>query len=128
MFENVTLLTENQRRVLPFLAANPNISNACKEAGVTPKTVYAWLHESPAFREALRQRRMAIADAAMDGLRSRIEKAVDTLTALLDGSKESVRRSAARDILDLSLRLKEINEIEVRLVKLEQMMEVRNAK
>ena len=123
---NYVALTENQRRVLPFLVSAPSLTQACREAGIAPKTVYQWLHESPAFREALRNRRKAVADAALDSLKTRVEKAVDTLEDLLTCESDSVRRSAARDILDLALRLKENQEIEERLSKLEQLQEVRN--
>lgn len=128
MYEKVMELTENQRRVLPFLVAHPSITKACKEAQISTKTVYEWLHESPAFRQALKLRRAAVAEAAMDGLKARIERAVDTLAALLTAKGESVRRSAARDILDLSFRLKETHEIEERLDRMEKMIEARHAK
>jgi len=127
MCDNVTELSDAQRRVLPFLLASPNITQACKKARITPKTVYAWLHESDAFRNELRRRRKAIADAALDGLKARIEKAVETLEALLGAERESVRRSAARDILDLSLRLRAEDELEERIARIEKMLEAKDA-
>jgi len=57
--------------------------------------VYEWPHSTPAFKEELRARRRAVADAALDSLKTRVKKAVDTLDALLSGESESVRRSAA---------------------------------
>ena len=123
MCKNVTNLTVNQERVLPFLLMHPSISEACRKAKVAPKTIYAWLHESKAFREALRERRAAIADAAFDGLKGRIEQAVETLAGLLKADNEGVRRAAAKDILDLSLRLRETVEIEKRIAEVERMLQ-----
>lgn len=123
--EKVTL-TPNQVRVLPFLVAASSVVEACRAAKVTPKTVYGWLHDSPPFRDALRARRATLAAVAMDGLQDRIEQAITTLTTLLSAKTEGVRRAAARDILDLALRLRDTQEIEDRLTRLERQMEDRH--
>ena len=128
MSDKVTDLTDNQTRVLPYLLAHPNISEACRKAKIAPKTVYGWLHESKTFREALQAQRSAIADAALDGLKGRIEQAVETLANLLTAKNEGVRRAAARDIVDISLRLRETEEVERRLKGIERMLETREAK
>ena len=51
---------------------------------------------------------------------------LESLAALLDAEKESIRRAAARDILDLSLRIKDTQEIEERHERLEKMQEVKH--
>jgi hypothetical protein len=127
MCQKVTGLTENQRRVIPFLLESPTVLEACRRARISPKTIYGWLHECDAFREELRRRRSAVADAAFDGLKARIEEAVATLGALLQGERDSIRRAAAKDILELALRIKEVQEIEERIQRLEQMQEAKHA-
>jgi hypothetical protein len=127
MSENVTDLTDNQRRVIPFLVHSATVADACRKAKVAPKTVYLWLHECDAFREELRRRRNAVADAAFDGLKARIEEAVLTLGALLHGERDSIRRAAAKDILELAMRIKEVQELEERIQRLESMQEVKRA-
>jgi HEAT repeat protein len=64
---------------------------------------------------------MAVADAAMSILLSHVQKAVDTLVELLDSEKPTVRRAAARDLLDMTIKLKTMDDLEARLEKLEQL-------
>lgn len=121
MSRNVTFLNENQLRVLPYLLNCSCVAQAAKEARISPKQVYRWLHESKPFRDELRSRQMAVADAAMSILLSHVQKAVDTLVELLDSEKPTVRRAAARDLLDMTIKLKTMDDLEARLEKLEQL-------
>lgn len=127
MFANVIDLTENQRAALPHLVEHATITAGCKAAGIAPKTAYAWIRDSLTFREVLREQRAAVAEAALDGLKCRVDSAVATLCDLMqNGKTESVRRAAARDILDFTLRLREQQEIESRLHRLEAFIQVRH--
>lgn len=121
MSGNVHRLSENQLRVLPFLLSNSCVARAAKEAKVSPKQVYRWLQESKPFRDELRSRQMAVADAAMSNLLSHVQKAVDTLVDLLKSDKPTVRRAAARDLLDMTLKLKSVDDLEKRLEQLEEL-------
>jgi hypothetical protein len=127
MCQKVTGMTESQIEALPALVAHACVSEGCKEAGISRKTYYEWLDRHPAFREELKARRRAIAEAALSGLMSRVEKAIDTLDALLCSDSDAVRRSAARDLLDLTFRLREADDIQARVERLEEMLEVRHA-
>jgi HEAT repeat protein len=124
MSKNVQYLSENQLRVMPYLLSNSCVARAAEEARVSPKQVYRWLQESKPFRDELRSRQMAVADAAMSNLLSHIQKAVDTLVGLLDSDKPTVRRAAARDLLDMALKLKAVDDLEKRLEQLEELAEV----
>lgn len=121
MSGNVHRLSENQLRVLPFLISNSCVSKAAHEARVSAKQVYRWLQESKPFRDELRSRQMALADAAMSNLLSHMQKAVDTLVDLLDSEKPTVRRAAAHDLLDMALKLKSVDDLEKRLEQLEEL-------
>ena len=121
MSENDQYLNGNQLRVLPYLLSNSCVAKAAEEARVSPKQVYRWIHESKAFRDELRARPMAVADAAMSSLLSHVQKAVDTLVDLLGSDKPTVRRAAARDLLDMALKLKTVDDLEKRLEQLEEL-------
>jgi len=65
-------------------------------------------------------RRDAIADAALDTFKTYILRAVDTLAKLLEAEDERVRRAAAKDIIDFTFRVRETQDIERRLSRLEE--------
>ncbi|VGO16692.1 hypothetical protein PDESU_05283 [Pontiella desulfatans] len=121
MSRNVSDLSENQLRVLPFLISNSCVAQAAQEARVSAKQIYRWLQESKPFRDELRSRQMALADAAMSNLLSHMQKAVDTLIDLLESDKPTVRRAAARDLLDMVFKLKSVDDLEKRLEQLEEL-------
>jgi HEAT repeat protein len=121
MSKNVPYLSENQLRVLPYLLSNSCVVKAAEEAGISRKQIYRWLQESKPFRDELRARQMAVADAAMSNLLSHVQKAVDTLVELLESDKPTVRRAAARDLLDMTIKLKAVDDLEKRLEQLEEL-------
>ena len=118
-------LTERQEKVIPFLVSCPSIDAAAKESGVGRSTIHKWITENQAFRDAVRRGRDMVARAAFDAIRNHIDKAVATLAELLDSENDNVRRRAARDILDMSVKIAEVHEIEERLDSIEEAIENR---
>src|SRR5579872_1470086 len=92
-------LSPRQRQALPcFLNAN-SIIECCKKAGISPKTYYEWMNETP-FKEALEKEKSLLREEALSILKLSLPRAVKTLSDLLETPNESVRRLAAKDIME----------------------------
>jgi len=102
-----------------LLANGALVSQAALKAGVSERTVYRRLQlpefqaRIDAFQEETLQRAAAVLTAAA-------QEGIHSLVALQDNSTPpNVRRAAARDILDMGLRLREAADLEKRLAALE---------
>jgi hypothetical protein len=84
-------------------------------------TLWRWLRD-PAFSAAYRQARTRMLEASINHLRNEAAGAVSVLTSIAKDEKCSpaARVSAARSILDLSIRTAELMDLEERLAALEQ--------
>ncbi len=118
------MLTAAQRKALPIVAACPNISEAAREAGIGRATLHRWLRRSD-FTTELTRHRQILADTALEAIRTHIGAAIATLRALLDCESLAVRRGAARDLLDMSFRLIELNDVTTRLDKVEKRLNMK---
>jgi len=113
-------LTARQAQALPIFAASPSVEGACRAAGLSKATAYAWLKQ-PAFQQALGAARDAILTQALGALKAASSRAVETIAQLAaQGAQESVKLSAARTILDSALRARELEELDSRIRELEE--------
>jgi hypothetical protein len=120
-FKEDSQLTERQRRTLPFLVSCKNIKEACREAKISHETYYAWL-DVPAFRNELNRLRNYAMSEGLQQLRDSVTQASQKLIALLDSESEETRRKAACNILEFSLKIQELGELEERLVSIERII------
>ena len=116
--ETETSITPRQDKAITALLSAPTVERAAETAGVGRSTLHRWLIQAE-FREELTRRRDAIVDAAMDTFKVYVCRAVDTLAKLLDSENEKLRRLAAKDILEYVFRVRELQDIERRVTKLE---------
>ena len=106
--------------VLLALACGATVEAAAHKAGVSPATVYRRLKE-PAFVGRLRELRADMVQRAAAMLTAAAGEAVKTLLALQkDAVPPATRLGAARAILELGTRLREVAELEQRLADLEE--------
>ena len=102
------------------LACGATVEAAAHKAGVSPATVYRRLKE-PAFVQRLRELRADMVQRAAAMLTAAAGEAVKTLLALQkDAVPPATRLGAARAILELGTRLREVAELEQRLADLEE--------
>ena len=103
------------------LAKGVNNRLSAKAAGVSIMTVSRRLNDSLFRREVSKQRRKAL-DLAAGILAEASAGAAKVLNSLAQNRKQPghVRRSAARDVLDHSMRMRENLEIEERLLDIEE--------
>lgn len=120
-------LTIRQARAAVAMAQSGSVSDAAATSGVSRKTLHRWIAaEDATFRnEVARQRSIAV-QTALGGISSAcVSHAVATLIELLDCKSLSVRRGAARDLLDMAIRVTDLQQLEERLSTLEAMVEDR---
>jgi DNA-binding NarL/FixJ family response regulator len=105
--------------VLNALACGATIAQAAAKAKVSERTVYRRL-EDHAFRQQLRTLQTEMTQRAAALLLAGTMQATKTLIELLAPSTPpSVRRAAARDVLELGLCLRQMVELENRVKELE---------
>lgn len=114
-------LSKKQVRAIEALISQPTIRAAAAAARTSETTLWRWLND-PVFDQAYRQARSEILENTLTVLQARSTQAVETLVEVMeDGSAlPSARVSAARTILEFSLKVRETVEIEERLRAIEE--------
>jgi hypothetical protein len=106
--------------LLAALACGATVEVAANKAGVSPATVYRRLKERP-FQKELQQLRSEMMQRMADMLAAAGGEAVKSLLALLkDAGPAGVRLGAARSIIELAVKLREVAELEPRVRALEK--------
>ena len=110
---------KNEDAILIALACGATVEAAAKQCGVSDRTIYRRL-DDPAFRARLREVRSDMVRRSAGLLTAASTEAVRTLLAL---QKESVpagvRLGAARAVLELGLKVREVAELEAEVRDLE---------
>ena len=113
-------LTPKQARAIGYLLSCRTIADAAKKSGVTEKTIFTWMQDK-AFRLALQDAERETIDAASRRLMQGQAEALDALASLITKSKnESVKRAAAIDWLNLTLKYRDLNDLDRRITELEK--------
>jgi len=114
-------LNNKQLRAIPILIASDTVEEAAQQIGVARTTLYGWM-EKDEFDQAVKVARRKLLDKSLNKLTNVSMKAVNTLEKLLDAESEAVRRAAANDVLNHSLKYRELSEIEERLESVERLV------
>jgi hypothetical protein len=112
-------ITAKQARSIALLAAGESQESVCESIGISRTTLSRWLVQ-PAFGECLRTERKRVVTAAFDGMVSIIHKAVKAVRELLDSPIPMVRLRSAELVLKFCRENAEINDLLVRIEKIEQ--------
>jgi len=112
-------LTDKQKRLLSILIETPNITEAAQRAGIGRSTAQRWMKNS-VFRKELDNLRRDAMKEAMNSVHSYTAKAVDGLVRLMDSSNEWVQMQSCIKILNRSVKIREVEELEERLTALEK--------
>jgi AcrR family transcriptional regulator len=107
--------------LLKALVCGATVENAARKAGVTERTVYRRL-EDPAFQAALKQASQQMLQRTAAMLSGASIGCVKTLVDLQQDAavEPTVRRRAARDVLELNLRFRDRADLEPRLTAAEE--------
>jgi hypothetical protein len=105
--------------LLMALACGATVEGAARSAGVSQQTVYRRLRED-SFRLRLQQIRGEMVQRTAGMLTAAAGEAVKTLLALQQATiPAAVRLGAARAVLEIGMKLREVSELEQRLAALE---------
>src|SRR5262245_38464731 len=109
-------LTAKQLRALQALLKEPTTAKAAKAAQVAEVTLFRWLNE-PVFSTAYREARGRLLETTLTTLQQASSEAVEVLRKIMKDSKAptSSRVTAARSVLELGLKAREVLEVEDRL-------------
>lgn len=114
-------LSAKQRRLLAAMSEHRTIKQAAEAAGVSQSAAYSWQRD-PVFKQALHDLEHQTVNEAARQLLSLTGKATAALEEVLDDpiakAGDSIR--AARTILELTLRVREIVTLEDRIAELER--------
>ncbi len=118
------ILTAKQKAVIPYLLSARSLEAACREARVSKSTVYEYL-KIPAFTAELQRLREEITRDALNRLKTGFGQAVETLLGLIQDKTKGIRLRACEKVIDIFLRLREMEEIEARLRRIEETLDQR---
>ncbi len=116
--------TRKKEQAIANLIRYPTIAEAAKATGIAEVTLFRWLQDH-AFAESYRQARREVVSQAIAQLQHGTGEAVEALRSVMNGADTppSARVSAARSVLDMALRAVEIEDLEERIGRLEQLLE-----
>ena len=117
-------MTPKQKKALLALLSSPTKEKAAAAAGITSKTLRAYLAD-PEFQAEYRKAFAGLVEDATRQAQQAIAPALSTLREVVEDADENAqaRISAARSILEYSLKLTETTDILTRLDELEKLAE-----
>lgn len=122
-----TSLTARQETFITALLSAPSIIEATRIAGIGEKTGRRWLqlpHVQAAYQAAQRE----VFDSSLTTLKLAVHDAVSTLSKLMkdEETPATSRIRAAQIILEQSIELHKMSELEQKIAELEQLVKERN--
>lgn len=116
-------LTPKQNAAIVALLSQKTMKAAARSAGVNEVTLWRWLQE-PEFQAAYTKARRETVKQAIARLQQSAAQAVDTLKEVMTSKKalDFARVSAAKAILDYSLKAVELEDLAERIDALESKM------
>jgi DNA-binding MurR/RpiR family transcriptional regulator len=117
---NTPEMERNKEKAIAALLVQPSIEGAAKSAGISEATLLRWLKDE-AFKTSYRDARREVVSQAVTQLQSACGKAVKTLCDIAEDkdAPASSRVSAARAILDTSIKAVELEDLAQRIEALE---------
>jgi hypothetical protein len=117
----VTLSTKQQKAIAALLVSK-DVQSAAIQAGVSERTLHRWINEDDPFRSALRAAEAQAIDDAVRRLVGAANSALNVLMVLMLDQKTpaAVRLRAAISVLEQLVKLRELNNLEQRIARLEE--------
>lgn len=121
--------SRGQEKAIIALLTEPTLKQAAKTAGIGEATLWRWLQD-PEFAEQYRSARKQTVSQAVSRLQQACGEAVDTLRSIMtdDAAPAPSRVTAAKAVLETSLKAVEMEELEKRIEKLEKLQETSRVK
>lgn len=115
------ILSANQQKAIAALLTCKNNEEAAGKVGITPRTLSRYLSE-PEFKSEYQKAFSSLVEGATRQAQKNLEPAVNTLKTLMEDKSQNgqIRVSAARSLLEYSMKLSERIDILERLDRLEE--------
>ena len=115
-------LTQPQLKAIVALLETRTVEEAAKRAGVAVRTLYRWLAQDEEFNARLRYTEDYLIGATVRRLLRLNEKATRVIEDILDDEEisDTVRLRAATVALEMTLKLRELRNVEERLAEIEK--------
>jgi len=114
-------LTRKQIEAIPYLTMAKSIEAGCRKAKISKTTFYSWIQNTN-FENELNRTRETVIREAIERLKGAITGAVDGLVELAGDKEKNVKLRACIELLHFHLRLREGQELESRLEKIERII------
>lgn len=116
-------LSRNQEKAIAALLNHSSIPEAAKSIGIGERTLFRWLKLDP-FKSAYREARQEVVSQAIARIQAGMARAVTTLKAVMknEDAPASARVSAAKAMLDMGLKVVEIENLEARIDEIEKVV------
>lgn len=118
----------NNEALMVALACGATVETAAAKANLGERTVYRRL-EDPAFRQQLHEFRASMVERSSAMMTAASMEAVKTLLGLMERSiPHAIRLGAARAVIELGVKMRDLHEVEQRLGALEKSTMVKASK
>lgn len=118
----IDTLTATQKRAIAALLTERDVRSAARAAHISERTLWRWLDDG-AFREELSRQEGAVMDEVTRGLLSLQSAALEELQGMMvdDAITPGVRLQAVKTALEMHLKYRELNNLEERVKRLEEL-------
>ncbi len=116
-------LSRNKERAIAALLSNPSIPDAASAVGIGEGTLWRWL-KIPEFNNAYSEARRELVRHAVVTVQFAMSEAVETLRTIMknNDAPASSRVSAAKALINISIKSVEIEDFDRRLSELEKVI------
>jgi ACT domain-containing protein len=123
--QNLTNLSRKQLKAIPVIISSKTITEGVKQAGISKTIFYEWI-KNDTFKNEFISRQNDIIETALKELKGLSSEAVEKLGTLLRESvNENIKLKAIALIIEHTIKMKEIENIEERLRELERRLNIR---
>lgn len=118
--ENSKLTTTQMKAISCILDSN-SIEEAAKKAKISRGSIYNWMKDEN-FKKRLQNERNVLFAESLDLLKQANLKAVEVLIKLLNSKDEKNQRLAAKEIINMSMKVAENRDFEIRISRIENLI------
>ena len=119
-----TKYPRKKEQAIVALLSQSSMADAAQVAGVSETTLWRWLQEEE-FCQSYREAKRRVVDQAVSRLQQLTGQAVNTLGRVMASplGRASTQVTAARVVLDMALKAVEMEDLAVRIERLEHLVE-----
>jgi len=112
-------LSAKQEKAIALIISGEENLETIKQLRISETTFYRWCN-SEVFQYRLQQETKKLKNAALGKMQRLVDKSVNRLEVLLDSGDEKIVLRASQIIIDNVLKIRDLEELEERLARLER--------